>query len=232
MTKDDSRCAAGVSRWLCRAWMPLIVVGLLQGCGSGDSSFGEEEAQAYDPGLIQEPDFAAGGEILVRPWTFSQHAGETSYEYEIDGESLWIRRVGVEPWGRLSQRIPAYELEGVEALMFSLELRGALTDEWGDAFEPTGPGISIWGYEGPSRQSLLGPSLLVRERVELEPGDVTSQWERHEVCVELPGQVTRLEVSVVMSLGGELGVRRPSLLPVSADTCTPGEADSASDHRD
>lgn len=203
--------------WLIPTGLFLVV--LLSGCNSSDGALDENEVLHDGPGLIQTPDFGAGGEYLLRPWSFSQHAGETSYEYEIEGATLWIRRIGVEPWGKLGQRIPAYEVEDASALKFVVETRASLTEEWGEAFEPTGPGISIWGYSETTERSIMGPQLLVNERVSLEPGQSSQGWERQVVCVEMPEAVTRLEVWVVMSLGGELAIRRPGLYAVALDEC-------------
>lgn len=192
----------------------LLGAMFLVGCGSGSSSSVEARAAAYDPGLIQEPQFGDEQGRLLRPWSFSQHAGDPSYEYRIDMGTMTIRRIDVEPWGKLGQRISLEELEPGETLEFEVEMLPELSEEYGEPMVPTGLEVNVRGYAGNAdlpRSPMMGSARLLSERLPVERVESHPEWAVYTLQFDLPEGATRLEVAVVMSMGGALHLRRPSL---------------------
>lgn len=188
---------------------PLIILAamlLIAGCGQSP----------HDPGFVRAPDFSAP-EGERRPWILSHHASRDSYELTVDQGVAAIRRVGDEPWAFLSQTIaePSLEQLAGQRLAFSVELRGDLdTAEWGEPFEP--PGLMVKMGQRPDAnargaQALLGSERSHSERLPL-PGDASlPDWKRYTLEFDTPETLSRLQVAVVMSTGGTLEFRKPSL---------------------
>jgi hypothetical protein len=189
-----------------------IVLLALTGCGSS----GEEQ---HSENLLEYTGFDTheGTDTLLRPWSFSQHAGEQSYRYTVEGGVLRIQRIGDEPWGMVSQRITQEKLEGLEGttMEFSVDISADLTEDFGEPMFPTGPSVQIWAHSGEENlhlRAMAGTRLVLSERSELGPG--THDWQRHTVRFRVPEHLARLEVNVAMTLGGEIRVRDPHLAVV------------------
>lgn len=172
-------------------------------------------------GLLENPGFEdhEGSGIVARPWSFSQHAGDTSYRVRVEEGVLRIERIGNEPWGQITQQLSPEDVAAhTGAIMeFSVDISADLTDEFGEPMSPTGPSVGIWGYADdtpPHLRGMLGSSLLLSERSPIDLGPGTHDWQRHVIRFQVPDNATRLEVAVAMTLGGEIRVRDPHLAVV------------------
>ncbi len=189
------------------------VIALLTGLALLAACSGDQ----YDPGLIRAPAFANESGRLARPWQFAHHASTDSYLLTIDDGAAAIERVGHEPWARLSQPIDRESLPALAGrrMAFSMDIRADLDDsEWGRPIEPAGLMVRIWQKaEGNNAffSAMVGSPRSQVERLALAPDARISEWQRHALEFELPETVSRLEVSVVMSTGGTLEIRHPSL---------------------
>lgn len=189
----------------------VSVILLLCGCTSGS-----DQAE-YDPGLIRNPAFGNEQGRLARPWMFTVHADAQSYELEVADGVATIRRTGKEPWARLAQRVPSDGLEALEGstLTFAMDIRADLNiDQWGEPFEPTALVVKIWTQSGENsirHRAMTGPKLSLNERLEIDPAASIPEWQRHEIEFIMPDYASRLEVSAVMTTGGTLELRSPSL---------------------
>jgi hypothetical protein len=190
----------------------LAAVLLIAGCSP----------QPHDPGFLLGPEFGTR-EGERRAWTFSHHASTDSYELTVDQGVAAIRRVGPEPWAFFAQTLPEDSIEQLAGrrLVFSVELRGQLdTAEWGKPFEPTGLLAKMWqrpGAGGRRAHALLGSERSHSERLAI-PGDASlPDWKRHTLEFDTPESLSRLQIAVVMSTGGTLEIRNPSLHIVEPD---------------
>lgn len=189
-----------------------VVLLALYGCGSSNE-------EPHSENLLEYPGFDTheGSDTLLRPWSFSQHAGEQSYRYTVEDGVLRIQRVGDEPWGMVSQRIAREKAEDLEGMImeFSVDISAELTEDFGEPMFPTGPSVQIWAHSGEENlhlRAMAGTRLVLTERSELGPG--THDWQRHTVRFRVPEHLARLEVNVAMTLGGEIRVRDPRLVIV------------------
>jgi hypothetical protein len=169
---------------------------------------------AVEPGLLIDPGFEiAGKDVPLRHWGLYQHAGDTSYRLEVSKGSARIERTGSEPWGVLSQTLPADALAG-KTLEWSVELSGELDDRYGPPFEATGLLVSVTGF-GPADLPMMGSRHLLT--LASEPGLPTGRLtaERHLLRFQIPeGRELQLRVGVQLTRGGVLELRAPSLTVV------------------
>jgi len=185
----------------------LAALALLSACSS----------DRYDPGLVRAPAFANDSGWLARPWQFAHHASTDSYTLTLADGAARIERVGHEPWSRLSQHIDRKSLPALAGrrMAFSMDIRAELDDsEYGRPIEPPGLVVRIWQEtEGDHTlvSALVGSPRSQAERLALAADARIPEWQRHALEFELPETVSRLEISVVMSTGGTLEIRNPSL---------------------
>lgn len=192
--------------------LPLLAVIFGLALGGCSASHGDAPT-SVDGGVLQDPAFAVPGETEASPlrhWQFSQHVGEPSYELRFGNGMIRILRTGSQPWGILQQHMHADEWAG-KTLEFSAELSGELDDRWGPPMQPTGLTVTVMGF-GPQDMPMMGKRhLLVRES---EPGlDAGSHdWQRLAIRFEVPeGRELELLVGLLLTRGGELAIRNPSL---------------------
>jgi len=187
--------------------MTLSFAVLLVACDGGNRA---------DPGLIAAPGFSDDAGRLARPWQFAHHASNESYVLSVTDGAVAIERVGHEPWARLAQNIRPEALPEVAGrrMAFSADLRASLSDrEHGKPIEPTGLMVRIWrrAGDGSMINALIGSPRPRIERLALDANARIEDWRRHAIEFELPEDVSRLEVSAVLSTGGRLEIRNPSL---------------------
>lgn len=168
-----------------------------------------------DPGFIRVADFKRT-EADLRAWQFIHHASHDSYELTVSDGSAAITRIGHEPWATLTQSISPEHIERLagQRLAFSIDLKGALEDEtWGDPIEPTG--LTARMQQRPGAQSrthaLLGSRRSRSERLPLPADALMPDWQRHTLEFDAPDDLEKLEVGVIMTNGGTLELRHPSL---------------------
>lgn len=211
MNDCNGTCRRSIRRPLRGVALLVSAIVLLHGCTSGSDS------GQHDPGLIRNATFSAEQDRLARPWMFAVHADGKSYKLEVADAVATIRRTGKEPWARLAQSIPSDRLEALEGrtLAFAMDIRADLnTDEWGEPFEPTALVVKVWTQSGEDsirHRAMSRPKISLNERLEIDPAASIPDWRRHEIEFIVPKDATRLEVSAVMTTGGTLELRAPSL---------------------
>ena len=183
---------------------------LLTACGEGLS---ERPTCEYTSGnLLSDPEFSTLMQPMnARAWSYSQHAGDKSFEYSASDGILTFERVGGESWGLLAQRVDPGELGG-RRVEYSAELKL-------DLKEPAD--THGFGYGG-------GLSLLAKvyNRVALtssldhEPPMGVHDWRPVRVVVDLPVGADYLRVGFLNQAGGKYAVRNPSLRTVT-EACEP-----------
>lgn len=176
--------------------------------------------ERYDPGLVQAPGFASEAGRLARPWQFAHHASADSYELTLADGIATIERVGHEPWGRLSQEIDRDAIPAFagRSMAFSADIRAVLDDsQYGKPMEPSGLMVRIWHKRQNAGSTFTAMTAAPRsrvERLELAADARIPQWQRHSVFFEVPDKVSRIEISAILSTGGTLQLRNPSLVAV------------------
>jgi hypothetical protein len=205
---------------------PLITL-LLASCGdapaphsastSAEPVMAETAAEPVAPGLLLDPRFEIAGDAQsLRHWTLSQHAGASSYEYDVEDGVLSLRRIGVEPWGIIQQQLDANDWAG-KTMEFSADLAAELDDSYGAPFDATGLSVSALGF-GPGDLPMMGKRILLAATQ--EPGlDLGEHgWKRHRLRFTLPEATeVDLRLSVQLTYGGELKMRSPSLVIVESN---------------
>jgi len=204
---------------------PILCCALLLAACSNETSSSEAVSTAADaepaavlpavePGLLIDSGFEiAGKDGPLQHWGIHQHAGDTSYRLEVSEGTARIERTGLEPWGVLSQTLPADALVG-KTLEWSAELSGELDDRYGPPFEATGLVVSVTGF-GPNDLPMMGTRHLLT--LASEPGLPTGALtaERHRLRFQVPeGRELELRVGVQLTRGGVLQIRAPSLTVV------------------
>lgn len=200
-------------------WQVLLTVSLVA-CSSGGSPTESSSLAAtvdapiaLDGGLLKDPGFAIPGELEEHPlqhWHLTQHAGEASYELRFGGSMIKLLRVGSEPWGVLQQHLDGSDFAG-KTLEFSAELAGDLDDDWGPPIQATGLTVTVLGF-APQDVPMMGKRHLLVQGADpgLPAGAI--DWQRHSIRFEVPeGRELELLVGVMLTRGGELRIRNPSL---------------------
>lgn len=159
--------------------------------------------------LLQDPTFNTleHGQHI---WSYSQHAGDVSYEYEGRGGVLRIRRIGIEPWGLLAQQVPVQALAG-RKMTLSAEVQGDFAQSDAPVFEPASVNMIVKGWpENPSLR-FMGMQNLVERRQVLPQTLAGDSWTPIELELTVPLTAMSLEVNFVMGYEGELRIRNPLL---------------------
>lgn len=191
--------------------LPTIIAALLAflvACGG----------ERTDPGLIQAPGFADESGKLARPWRFAHHASVDSYQLELADGVATITRIGHEPWAMLVQPVEKDSLNVLagQRLAFGMDIRADLEDEsFGPPFEPTALAVRMWHQPQNAGASALGSVLGPRQartaRLDLPPAARIPEWSRYTLHFTAPEDLYRMELSIVMTSGGRLELRNPSL---------------------
>lgn len=164
--------------------------------------------------LLANVDFGLSADGSLAEWGLTQHAGAVSYERTVSEGVLSLARVGAEPWGQISQSLPADAWAG-KRLRFSVELSAELDLKWGPPLQSTGLSISLMGL-GPSDLPMMGRRHLLT--LLSDPGVPVGEtdWQRYVLEFEVPqGRELQLIAAVQLSHGGRLRMRAPSLVVLS-----------------
>lgn len=184
---------------------------LLCACGAGEP---------YDPGLVQAPGFANESGRLARPWQFAHHASSDSYTLTLADGVATIERVGHEPWARLSQEIDREAIPPFAGrrMALSADIRAELDDsQYGKPIEPSGLMVRIWQKRqsaGGTVSAMVAAPRSQVERLELAADAQIPQWAPRSVVFDVPENVSRIEISAILSTGGRLELRNPSLVAI------------------
>lgn len=195
----------------------FILIGL---CGCDNKEKAVEPYVAPSAGLIKNQQFALDDRGRLASWVLIQHSS-TIPSYKADGGNgtLSLARIGEEPWGFIRQSIGRKRSKNLQGktLEFSAEIAGDFTGEYGVPINAAGLSVLIKGFpEGANR--LLGARNLFSELVPvtLEPGSFG--WERYAVSFSVPAgdgvYISTIELSFIMTLGGVMKIRGPSLVVI------------------
>lgn len=145
----------------------------------------------------------------VSPWSFIQHAGEPSYEWNVEDGILTGRRVGPETDGHVAQTIPAQGFAG-KTLRFSVELSGELQELPDVPTALSGIQIQVYGLRA-GVPSMLGPAIM--STAEGSPPVVAGKfgWMVQEVVFDVPQQASSLKLAIRLGMNGIFRIRDPVL---------------------
>ncbi|WP_339617834.1 hypothetical protein [uncultured Gilvimarinus sp.] len=177
---------------------------------------------APDSGYIKNPLFVASDSGEMADWKLFQHASNTSYRVSVDDSVLALTRVGVEPWGKISQRYRKKDIEPLlgKTLEFSVDVKAEYTEEYGEPMEPPSVAVKIRGLRK-GTPAMMGSSNLFFKSEPIVETSGLAQWHRYHVKFNVPepkeAQVVEVEISVVMTMGGTLWMRGPALVESPAE---------------
>ena len=134
-------------------------------------------------------------------WMASQHTGEVSYDFALDSgvkktgtQSLRITNIGPEPFGIVSQTLPATALGG-RTVRLSAWVKAEKIPEGG---RRNGATMLIIAKRG----SQVVASEAMRKR-EIQG---TSDWTKRSIELAVPARSTELEVGISLQGGGKVWV--------------------------
>lgn len=147
--------------------------------------------------LLKNPDFKVSEQ---QHWLYSQHAGETSFNTQVDDGVLEMFRTGPEPWMIYRQRVPL-SVDSPAKLRLTAELKGQVS------FDPP---EHEWEHHA-------GLFMQLKPSSKSSVADHTPNrgvWDWQEVAVELdvPRHSTHAFVGFTHQGGGSLWARNPSLV--------------------
>lgn len=186
-----------------RYTLPLLGI-LLAACEPApDANF----CKVTGENLIKDPAFNTRTDRgNLKHWATAQHAGENSYQYDIDDGELSIRKIGTQPWFVFKQRmdIPA---QAGKKLAFYAELELDLQEPVEEHGFKVGGGLLLTAKARPNGQGkvLLDASLLH------EPHLGKVDWRPVQVVVELPDKTRSLILGAMQRADGSLKIRNPKL---------------------
>ena len=194
----------------------LVATSVATLCLAAFSSFsqGAELCELKGPNYLQDADFALeAADKRSKHWAGIQHAGERSFDAQIDDGVLTISRIATQPWYLFRQRIPPGDLGG-ELMAFTAELKLDLT--------PPQTMFSFFSKSGGGMQ------LIVRSRngssleaiFPHEPHMGSSDWFTAQAVVQVPRDVAVIEASFRHEADGSFQVRNASFRKVK-DDCEP-----------
>lgn len=165
--------------------------------------------------LLKNPAFEWVGDE-IEAWSYSQHAGELSYEYQSHKGVLAIRRTGVEPWGLLAQELQAQPLAG-QMLQLTLEVQGDFVITDTPVFEPASINLLVKGWPQNPALRFMGLQALGESRYTLPQDLPGSSWQPVSLSLMVPATAVSVELTLVMGYQGEMRVRNPLLQVATAD---------------
>lgn len=165
--------------------------------------------------MLEDPVFAEYESGHFKKWGTQQHAGEKSYEFSSDKGVLSIRRMGVEPWGAVTQRVPVQELAG-KTLRLQVEVRGYFKARELQGLDPSAVKMIVHGWPANPAMRFMGLTDLAHVGRDLDVDMPAGKWQTVELDVELPKDAVDVELYFVMAYDGELQVRSPRLYTVEA----------------
>lgn len=153
-------------------------------------------------------------------WRLKQHAGEPSFETDINDGVLTIRKIGTQPWLVYWQRLKGNEFAG-KRMAFSAEMK------WDK------PETDTRGVQSQARLNLIAfakdNKILKRFNLAYHPNPDKSGWQPLQMVVKLPPKTNFIDLGFVHEADGVLLIRNPSfyLVDASSAACkqmlTPGQ---------
>jgi hypothetical protein len=192
-----------------KKWALLGAVFFVASCESGtETGFCAVTGDSY----LQNGDFSAKRKSgALKDWNSSQHAGENSFELDIDGIELTIDKIGTQPWFMLRQRLPAKEVAG-KKIAFTAEIKLDLRPPVASEMPPIGGGLQI------SARDRSGGKPLLSSTLDHEPRMGKTDWQAVQVVIQVPARTRTLELGFLHQADGSFSVRDPSLKLVDETT--------------
>ncbi|HEY7884925.1 MAG TPA: hypothetical protein VIC08_08280 [Cellvibrionaceae bacterium] len=170
-------------------------------------------------GEIKNPTFTLGAQNVPEHWSLQQHSSSDSYSLAVNDGVLSISRVGDEPWGVVKQTIRTRDMAPFlgKTLEFSADISAEFTDEYGEPYEPPALMVRLRGLRA-GTPAMLGRSNILTERTNIETLTGYLPWRRYTVRFDVPeageASAVDLELNILMTSGGVMHVRGPSLVVV------------------
>lgn len=165
--------------------------------------------------LLKNPTFESS-ESGIEGWSYSQHAGDISYEYESREGGLAIRRIGAEPWAAVAQELQAQSLVG-QMLQLTLEVQGDFVATSAPVFEPASVKLMVKGWSPNPGLRFMGLQKLDEVRYQLPQDLPGNSWQPVSLSLLVPETAVSVELTLVMGYQGEMRVRNPQLRVAAAD---------------
>lgn len=143
-------------------------------------------------------------------WSVSQHAGQISYTFEIKNGILLIRRVGKEPWGRVSQLVAVTPKPG-QRLQLKMDIRSYFEENPAGLFEPVSVRVATVGWPKNPALRFMGLKTLAEVKHDVQHIIGDSGWQKIELNLPLDVLAQNVEIIITMSSNGELQIKQPSL---------------------
>ncbi|HKL50006.1 MAG TPA: hypothetical protein VJ908_02465 [Wenzhouxiangellaceae bacterium] len=159
--------------------------------------------------LLRDPGFETIKDTRTSAWSFIQHAGERSYDWDAEDGVLTGRRVGPETDGHIAQTIAAQDLAG-KKLRFSVEISGELEELLDDHNELSGLQVHIHGV-APGMPRAMGPGTLLALEGSPPVNAGKFGWMTQEAVFDVPQGATSMEMSIRLGMNGSLRIRNPVL---------------------
>jgi hypothetical protein len=145
----------------------------------------ERAVELVNAGFESGPAAPTGG---IEGWYWYQHAGETSYQFVLDGavkhggaRSVRIDNVGSQPYGSIAQIVNGTDLAG-KTVRFSAWLRTTGADGAGASLFVIAEGVGVLAYDTMAGAEVKG----------------TREWARYSVTLPLPPATTRVRVGATL----------------------------------
>lgn len=200
------------------AWVAAI---LLAGALSLASAVHGQGVEPRNLGFEDLPETAGGS---PPGWSFTEHAGKTSFEFAIDDQvvkegkhSVRIKRTGTQPFGLLSQWIKADRFRGKRA-RFSAFLRLDNVEPFGRGGSSNRSGAVLILRSG------VGGGVLTFNDMRDHPLLGTMPWTEVSVELDVPPMADTIEFGAMLRGSGTLWVDAAKLEVVAPST---GSAASA-----
>jgi hypothetical protein len=154
-------------------------------------------ASAGTPVAIANPGFEgrAGDDGIAEGWTASWHAGEKSYDFALDpavrrggAQSMRIRKFGPEPYGALTQSLPAAAMRGR-----TVQLAGWLRIEG-----VTGEGAML------TLRALASGAIAAHKFMDDPPATRTRDWQRYTIALAVPPNADTVDFGAMLLGPGTL----------------------------
>lgn len=185
---------------------------LVGACDSNSAAVGCERTS---DNYLRDADFELERENRrSKHWTATQHAGESSFEVQIQDGVLTITKTGTQPWFIYRQKLQNSEFAGAR-MVFSAQIKLDVTPA-ARAVGRSGAGLSIAMRSGNNR-------ILMRSSLDHEPHMGLTDWTDVELVLDIPVDTDTVELAFLHQAEGRFQARKPSfhMVKTASEACQP-----------